>query len=189
MEFPGQLPNERVILLVRRHTFVLIRQVLLLVIAMLLPLVVSYFLQNYTTVTQDPTSLLYLLIVLGGSVYYLFIILFLFSSWVDYYLDIWVVTSDRIVSIEQKGLFSRTVGELKLYRVQDVTSNVRGFLPTMFRYGDVRIETAGEQSQFTFEQVPHPEQVAKIIMEAHDRSMQEKGIQVDGMAQVQQTKK
>ncbi|MFH1235719.1 MAG: PH domain-containing protein [Parcubacteria group bacterium] len=167
MHFPGQKPGEQVIVLIRRHWLVLVRQIFFLCIAAVIPLAAYLLLSRYTEILLDRTSVGYVLIVMGASVYALCIVLFLFISWIDYYLDVWVVTKDRIIAIEQKGLFSRTVAELSLDRVQDVTSDVHGFVATMMRYGNIRIQTAGEQSQFVFEQVPHPYETARKIMEMH----------------------
>jgi len=154
-------------MLIRRHWLVLVRQIFFLCIAAIVPLVVYLLLSRYTEILHDRTSLGYVLVVMAISIYALCIVLFLFISWIDYYLDVWVVTKDRIIAIEQKGLFSRTVAELSLDRVQDVTSDVHGFIATMMRYGNIRIQTAGEQSQFVFEQVPHPYETARSVMELH----------------------
>lgn len=106
----------------------------------------------------------YPLLVILTSIYYLYIWLFFFHSFVDYYLDIWVVTNRRVINIEQKGLFSRVVSEQKLYRVQDITSEVHGIMSTMFHYGDIHVQTAGEEPRFVFKQVPHPYDVRKVIL-------------------------
>jgi len=87
-----------------------------------------------------------------------------FLLWVDYYLDVWIVTNLRIVNIEQKGLFSRTVSELELSRIQDVTTEVLGMIPTFLNYGDVFIQTAAEQERFLFRQVPDPYGIKDQIM-------------------------
>ncbi|HVM90940.1 MAG TPA: PH domain-containing protein [Verrucomicrobiae bacterium] len=105
------------------------------------------------------------LIMLGGSIFCLFIWLFLFQSFLDYLLDIWIVTNKRILNIEQTGLFSRTVSELRLYRIQDVTSHVNGFIATVFDYGNVEIQTAGEKEHFVFENIPHPTRISKTILD------------------------
>jgi uncharacterized membrane protein YdbT with pleckstrin-like domain len=54
-----------------------------------------------------------------------------FMIWIDYYFDIWIITSERIINIEQKGMFTRKVSELRFQKIQDVTTEVIGFLPTI----------------------------------------------------------
>lgn len=99
------------------------------------------------------------------SIYYLAIWIFFFSQFTDYYLDINIVTNDRIIDINQKGLFGRAVSELDLTRVQDVHSEIKGIIPTMLNYGSVEVQTAASEENFHFEQVPDPHKVRQRILE------------------------
>lgn len=103
------------------------------------------------------------LMILLASAFYLFVILYAFSNFIDYYLDIWIVTNQRIINIEQHGLFSRIVSEKDLGRMQDITSEVRGFLGTLLNYGNVHIQTAGETERFIFRQIPFADEAARRI--------------------------
>lgn len=105
------------------------------------------------------------LFVLGASVFFLFGTLFLFQMFIDFWLDVFIVTDKRILDIEQQGLFSRTVSELRLFRVQDVTAEVKGFWRTMFNYGNVFIQTAAEKERFEFTNIANPNEIAKMILD------------------------
>lgn len=105
------------------------------------------------------------IIVLAGSVYFLSLLLFVFTQFINYWLDMWIITNDRIVNIEQMGLFARRISELDLHRVQDVTSEVKGFFPTLFNFGTVYIQTAGTIERFVFEQIPNPHEIRKAILD------------------------
>lgn len=94
-----------------------------------------------------------------------------FFAFVNYYLDVFVVTNERIMRIEQHGPFSRTVAELRLERVQDVTIEQHGLLPTFLHYGNLRVQTAGETGEFTFSAIPHPVRAKEVIMAAHRDSI------------------
>ena len=87
-----------------------------------------------------------------------------FLIWVDYYFDIWIITTERIINIEQKGMFTRSVSELRFSKIQDITAEVMGFLPTIINYGDVKVQTAGEEEEFLFRTVSDPYEVKNIIM-------------------------
>lgn len=104
------------------------------------------------------------------NTFFLAIWLFGFLIWVDYYFDIWIITEERIVNIEQKGLFMRKVSELRHSKIQDVTTEVVGFLPTIINYGDVRIQTAGEREEFVFRTISDPYHVKSIILELQKKS-------------------
>ena len=99
------------------------------------------------------------------SIYYLSIWIFFFSQFTDYYLDINIVTNDRILDINQKGLFGRSVAELDLTRVQDVHSEIKGIIPTLLNYGTVEVQTAANEENFHFEQIPDPHRVRQRILE------------------------
>ena len=127
-----------------------------------LPLI-FYWLLSDSISRIFPGTIFMPLVILFTSLFYLYIWLFAFASYVDYYLDVWIVTNQRIIDIEQKGLFSRVVAEQKIDRIQDVTSEIKGFFSTMLDYGNVYVQTAGEKERFVFKQVPAPYQVAKKI--------------------------
>lgn len=88
-----------------------------------------------------------------------------FLIWVDYYFDIWIITSERIVNIEQKGMFTRKVSELRYDKIQDLTTEVTGFIPTILNFGDLQIQTAAEEVEFRFRTVSDPYHLKNIIIE------------------------
>lgn len=159
---PHALPNETVLLLLRRHWFVLFARMLLWTVAGAMPVGLAFLLPDVMG-RAIAHSVGYPLMVIAASVYYLFIWLFAFNGFVDYYLDVWMVTNERIINIEQTQLFARTTAEQKLNRIQDVAAEINGILPTFLGYGDVSVQTAGEKSFFNFEQIPDPEGVARKI--------------------------
>ena len=160
---PNQQQNEKVIILIRRHWFILFRFIFLFLFLSFLPLL-FYLFFVFTWPGVFAEIFFYAIMVIFFSLYYLCIWLLFFYSFLDYYLDIWIVTNYRIINIEQIGLFNRVISEQKLYRVQDVTSEVKGIAPTFFDYGYVYIQTAGERARFVFEQIPHPSDIRKKIL-------------------------
>ena len=86
-----------------------------------------------------------------------------FIGWVDYWLYIWIITEERIIDIEQVGLYRHELSEFGLDKVQDVTVEVPGFLATFLRYGKLIIHTAGERS-FEVTDLPNPHAVKDLIL-------------------------
>lgn len=161
---PNPVPGEKLVFLLRRHPITMLPLAVVTSVLLASPLGVGWYIQNFLPeLPQDQTT--FLPLVLIGSIFFLFAWLFLFQYFMDYYLDTWIVTSRRIINIEQSGLFHRTMSELRLYRVQDVTASINGLWATMFNYGEVEVQTAGEKLRFTFEQVRHPNDVSKAILE------------------------
>jgi hypothetical protein len=156
--------NERTIFFLRRHWLTVLPLIIGFIFATILPFAV-YAVIRYRTPDffLDPSR--FALFILAASMFFLFAWLFLFQNFIDWYLDMWIVTDRRIVNVEQHGLFGRTVSELMLYNVQDVTSQIQGFVRTMVDYGDIEIQTSGERVRFTFDSIPHPNHIAKRILE------------------------
>lgn len=113
------------------------------------------------------------------NTFLLFIWLYAFLVWVDYYFDVWIITSQRIVNIEQKGLFNREVSELQFSRIQDVTSVVDGFIPTILNFGDVYVQTAAEEERFVFRQIPDPYTIKDMVMQLSRSSTPEEARKIN----------
>lgn len=87
-----------------------------------------------------------------------------FNVFTTYYLDLWIITTNRIVYIHQRGFFRREVSSFLLNRVQDVSSSIHGFFPTIIGYGTLKVETAGHEEQFIMYGVPHPQRLRDLVM-------------------------
>lgn len=169
IDFPGKEPGEQVILLLRRHWFILFMHTTTTVLLLLAPFVLGIILR--ATFGDLQTLTVYPFLILGLWLYLMFIWLYFFLGWIDYYLDAWIVTNERIINIEQNGLFNRVVSEQKLYRIQDVTAEVTGTIHTLLNFGNVYIQTAAEISRFAFEDIPEPYRVKKIVLDLHDKAV------------------
>lgn len=169
---PGSDLKEQKVLLFRRHPITLIPLILIssLIIAIPVAIYVGAQIVQPEFLARPGYFTLY---ILGASLFFMFGCLFAFQLFVEYWLDVFIVTDKRILDIDQHGLFSRTVSELRLYRTQDVTAEVKGILHTLLDYGDVYVQTAGEMERFRFEEVPHPNHVAKLILELAEADRRE----------------
>lgn len=87
-----------------------------------------------------------------------------------------VITNENLIQMLQMSLFSRKVSQLSLAKIQDVTAKQNGFFPTVFKYGSIGIESAGEQSNFTFRFAEKPYESAKRIIDAGDRYNSKHGL-------------
>lgn len=80
-----------------------------------------------------------------------------------------VITDKNITQVLQGGLFQRKVSQLTMANVEDVTSEQKGIFASLFDFGILKIETAGEQANFHFSYCPRPSYYAKIILEAREK--------------------
>lgn len=165
--------NERFVFFLRRHGFVFFKKVLGYLILASLPFLAYFVLKIYfPQLLAD--KIIYPLLVLLASIYLIFIWISLFHAWVDYYFDLWVVTNRQIINIEQEGLFNRTLSKQPLNRVQDITAESKGFFPTILKFGNVYIQTAGAKERFVFKDIKNPYEVSqkinKLVREALEGS-------------------
>lgn len=161
---PHRKKGEKIILLYRRHPFILLYKISFWVIVAIMP-VAFYLILGKIVLPFLSNPLFSPIVILFITTYYLFIWLFMLHTFVDYYLDVWIVTNHRVVNIEQKGLFNRITSEQQLYRIQDVTAEVKGVFSTFLDFGTVYVQTAGEKSRFIFKQIKGPRRCAtKITM-------------------------
>lgn len=155
---------EHIEMLLRKHPIFLFWDIILFAILAAIPFGVILILQALSP-TLLANQMLLPIIAVAGSIYYLAIWLFFFSTILDYYLDLWVVTNDRLIAVKQEGLFSRTISEMDLWLVQDVTSEVKGMGATIFGYGTLSLETAGKEERFHFVNVASPSSVRQHILD------------------------
>ena len=102
----------------------------------------------------------------------------LFIIWVMYYLNVHIVTNERIVDINQISILHHQTAELNLDRFQDVTTEIKGPLANFFNYGNVHVQTAGEMQNFVFEDVPDPHRVAKLVLELYEKVREKQANQI-----------
>lgn len=85
------------------------------------------------------------------------------------------VTNEKIAQVLYKSIFDRTISQLSIGDVQDVTVTQKGLLARYFNYGTLVIETAGEQQNYTFTYVPSPYETAKLIVGSHETNLKQYG--------------
>jgi len=159
--FPGQEQGEEIRIFLRRHWISFLPNALAFFVMLLLPFTAFLVIKVYKIDLGSFNQI----VILGGSAEILIALSFFITAFVDYYLDISIVTNQRIIDIEQKGLFNRCISENNLLRIQDVKAGKKGMLQTFIDYGNVFIQTAGESPNFLFQNVPKPYEVAQKIME------------------------
>ncbi len=169
-EFPLDA-GERVTRTVRKHWFVLLASLIpylfLALVPVVLPALLMALLPENTEAgaflsalnTMNPWFRLFL------GLWWVFLWIGAFNTFTQYYLNHWVITTARIVRINQRGFFNRDVSSFLLNHVQDVSTTVDGILADLLGYGSVRVETAGDASRhFTMDGINDPQGMRDLIM-------------------------
>ena len=160
--FEGKLPDEHVYIVVRKHWFVLLQKFLLIFLFAVVPFLVNTSLID-TFVGSEMAMFVWFLTIL----FYLYLWYAAFFQIMLYLMDIWIITDHRIIDSEQYWLFSRSVAELNLKNIQDISVEINGLFPTILNFGNLEIQTAGTSNKFFLSGVANPIEVKNIIMKAH----------------------
>lgn len=173
VRFPGKHEEEQVLAVYHRHWFDILTN-------LFLPVLLTVILVTASLTIPVAAPMIFAgensgFFAFLENAFFLFLWLYLFLVWIDVYFDVWIITNERIVNIEQKDLFTRRISELRFSRVQDVTSEVQGVIPSILNYGDVYVQTAGEHVRFIFHNVPDPVAIKDLVMKLAQRRRREIG--------------
>ncbi len=163
--------GEVILYVARRHWFLFLGETLFLVFFAVAPL--GLFMVPAWVATDIFSSLgivnhISNLFIFFWSLWLLFLWTMFALRWTNYYLDVWVLTNNRIFDINQIGLFNRNVSSFRFDQIQDATVKVSGLLGTLIGFGTVVIRTASNAS-FSFEGVANPDSLKERIMTEHHR--------------------
>jgi uncharacterized membrane protein YdbT with pleckstrin-like domain len=166
VRFETQEEEEEIILLLRQHWVTQVRWWLVVFLGIFLPLLL------YWVPILDflPGRYQFMAVV----IWYLLLIAFIFERFIGWFFHVFIITDERVIDVDFINLLYKKVSEAKIDNIQDVTYKHGGTLATWFNYGDVSMQTAGEQREFMIGGVPQPSRVAKILNELRLEEEEEK---------------
>lgn len=146
-----------------RHWIVLLKNLLGPLLLLLAWLGLLVLLPVYDPLPPQTTALV-LLALLVAILFYLF---WQYENWRN---DIYILEPSKVIDIQRLpfGLYEDR-REATLGVIQNVNASSPNLLARMLGYGDVTIETAGAGGNFTFDHVPDPDQVQRIVFEYRER--------------------
>jgi len=158
-------PGERVLCHITRHPFGLFGLYFITAVLIVGAFVAAALIPSYATNlnSHDKVGLF-----LGALVVAAFALIYMYVAMIIYKGNRWIVTSDSITQVTQTGLFKKHTSQLSLGNLEDVTYNQDGLIQSIFGFGTLRVETAGERSKFFFLFCPQPQQYARAIIQAHE---------------------
>lgn len=161
--FEGQEKGEKIILLLRAHIVTLIPAAFETIFLLLIPTVVAIVLgliRVDVSTLLAPRQIFWLAIS-----WYLFTFGFVFFRFISWYFNVYLLTNERVVDIDFKGILHKETSYARLNQIQDVSPKIIGFFGTFFHFGNVFIQTAAERPEFEFHHVARPDMVAREILE------------------------
>jgi len=91
-----------------------------------------------------------------------------------WYYQVFIITSQRIFDIDQKGIFKKTVSSVPLIKIQDVFYEVSGAGQTLTKTGNVSILVADGKTKIEVKNISEPQRIQQLILRLKEDTMQEK---------------
>ena len=143
--FEGQREGEEVVLVFRRHVIALRKG--------FYSILIPFLIASLPTLIF-PGDFLYLYIALGGLV--LGLILF-FYHWIGWYFTVFILTDQRLRQTSQKGIFGKSVIDLPVTKIQNISYTVPGLSGELFKFGTIVIQTY--VGDLILDRIDHPARV------------------------------
>ena len=156
-DFRGRRANENVLMLVSYHSWLLMPIIYVwLVLVALVSGVMWYF------GASQVTSIALVVAVVFG-------VISSFYRWFLWNNSKYIITNQRIIRLNQIGLFNREISEAEIDRIQEISTDIKGPIHTLLNFGTIRIKTASEDSRVDLVNVVDPydiqQEVARIRQE------------------------
>lgn len=149
-------PWEEVIMVVKRHWIVYV--ILTLVFLSWILFTVLSYVVFWASILNH----------LVNIVFWMFFSVLLYIKWLDHELDMYAITNNRIIWIDQISFLNRTVTECNLWQVQEVNSKTKWLFANMLNYGTLTILTAWNATNMVMDFAPNSMQEARKILNIVD---------------------
>ena len=147
--FSDQFDDEAMLLMFRKHPVVMRKEILIASVLLLLGVIPALIVPTYA-------------VFFGGlGLGFTLSFLVMFYAWIGWHFTVYIVTDQRLMKINQKGLWKRSVVDIGLDKIQTVSYEIKGLQETLFGFGTIVIQTyVGE---LVIHDVHHPRQIQKKL--------------------------
>lgn len=161
IRFVEQETDEVIELLLRQHWVTNVPWIFFSLIAFILPAILLQLDQGLGINFSQSIPLN--ILIEGLVIWYLLILAFVIEKFLHWYFNVYIVTNIHLIDINFETLLNRSIVEAGLENVESASSRISGIIRSLFRYGDVIVQTAAESQQITFDAVPNPDFVTDRI--------------------------
>ena len=159
--FDGQREGEDLLFIFRRHIIAMRKGFY----GLLIPFALSAI---PPLIWQDKLEL-FILPLVGLSIG----ALIFFYHFILWYYTVYIVTTDRIRQVTQKGFFGTDVVELRLSKIQNISYNIPGFSGEVFGFGTIVIQTF--VGDLVIHKVEHPDKTYNKLQDAVLNAIERQG--------------
>lgn len=161
INFDGEDADEHILYVVRKSFYTNLEWLALAVLLIFSPTIINFMFVALDTTTPNfiPEKFIFAV----NLFIYLLIFGFCFERFLNWFFNIYIITDKRVVDMDFHHLLYRDVSEAPLRNIEDVTYKTQGFMGTIFNFGTVSIQTAGERRELEFENVANPSRVSDLL--------------------------
>jgi len=159
--YDGEDQDEKILYVQRASLLTTLPWIFASFVFLILPFAADPFLRSFQYNGEKVVSYSFLAIL--TLFWYLFTFGFFFHNFASWYFNVYIITTKKIIDMDFYGLTYKNISETTLDNIEDVTSQVKGTLGTIFNYGDVYVQTAGEKREFDFVAIDDPGRTRDII--------------------------
>jgi uncharacterized membrane protein YdbT with pleckstrin-like domain len=149
--FEDQFEDEEVLLVFRKHPVVMRRGFIVAMFVLLLGSGPSLFNPTYSTYF------------IGMGIAIVLAVMVMLPSWIGWYFSVFIVTDQRLIQITQKGLFNRSVIDMRLNQIQMVNYQIAGLQETLLGFGTIMMQTF--VGDLVIHEIHHPAKIQKKLLE------------------------
>jgi len=88
-------------------------------------------------------------------------------------MNVLILTSSRIIDVDQQGMFKRVISECQYDGIQDISIHITGFFGTIFRIGSLHLHTTGGRADLAVQGIKRPERVQTMIQKIRSATQKE----------------
>lgn len=162
VSFQTQKEKETIILFLRAHLITNLTWIILPFILCFLPPIVFLF-TSISGIDFLNTDIAKKFALVFTLLYYSLVLSYFFISFLHWFYNVFIVTSERVIDIDYSDIVVHNIAIVAISHVQDVNYSQSGFIPTFFNFGDLFVQTAGEEKNFEAHSVPKPREATHII--------------------------
>ena len=95
--------------------------------------------------------------------WYMITMAYMFEKFLSWFFNVNIITDRRVVDVDFTNLIYREITDANLNKIQDVTVSMGGVFRSIFNFGTILVQTAGEKNFIEFVDIPKPDTVAGIL--------------------------
>jgi len=165
VKFISKDSKEEIVLFLRRHWITNVGWIVISIVLLFAPVVLG----SFPILSFLPDGFQFIAV----AIWYMIAVAYTLESFLGWFFNVCIVTDERVFDVDFVNLIYREITDANLNQIQDVTVTMGGVFRTIFNFGDVIIQTAGEVPRIEFTAIPNPDKAAKILRELREAEEQE----------------